>query len=373
MSMEEKNIPNLSKLHEGMIVKNYKEMCYLLGEHYYDTGGRVKENQIERWSRFFKYKRIGHEWFIETILDQPLNEVSKIRTVYAGIIESMITDYFNRSKCDEIKSSNAAIAQAVGLTDLNFYLKRHELYNQSNTNPEEVYFIQRVGNKLNDTIISAIESMKSRSLITYQYEPTVKVIDDIHETIVERPMTEAEISSLNSITQDVINEYGKMYKIPNPTIQDIYIKELSFYFNKRLFGLLLEKHPYIVNYFKRLKIAKTNDKQAIPLRNIDINGLSDDEKKLEINNRFCEALEIQMKSRQNKYQVKYGHLINENKLNKLPKPVITDEFVRNQNKLLDNYVRLKNHHNSILNVTPIEYPSDVIFSKRRGIFSLEHE
>lgn len=56
---------DLKNIKEGMIVKNYKEMCKLLGEK--EKGGNSRAYQIKDWERYFKFKKDGHKFVIQKI------------------------------------------------------------------------------------------------------------------------------------------------------------------------------------------------------------------------------------------------------------------------------------------------------------------
>ena len=54
---------NITNLKIGDTIKNYKEMCSLLGEKI-TNGGKSKEAQIKNWERYFQYERQGQKFHI---------------------------------------------------------------------------------------------------------------------------------------------------------------------------------------------------------------------------------------------------------------------------------------------------------------------
>lgn len=53
----------------GMVVKNYKELCKLLGEKV--KTGESKQIQTKNWERYFKFKKNGHQFVITEVLSEP--------------------------------------------------------------------------------------------------------------------------------------------------------------------------------------------------------------------------------------------------------------------------------------------------------------
>ncbi|WP_047155168.1 hypothetical protein [Aneurinibacillus tyrosinisolvens] len=63
---------NLQNICAGDIVKNYKELCALLGQT--DRTGNSKKSQIAEWERHFKYSKSGNKFVIEEIYETPLEK-----------------------------------------------------------------------------------------------------------------------------------------------------------------------------------------------------------------------------------------------------------------------------------------------------------
>ena len=61
---------DLNSLNEGMIVKNYRELCDLLGVNIKD--GKSRKLQIEEWKRYFDFERQGNKYIINKIYNTPL-------------------------------------------------------------------------------------------------------------------------------------------------------------------------------------------------------------------------------------------------------------------------------------------------------------
>ena len=60
-------------LHNGQIIKNYKELCSILGLE--TKSGDSKVAQLKELERYFSYKRDGHKFIIEEIYQKPLPKI----------------------------------------------------------------------------------------------------------------------------------------------------------------------------------------------------------------------------------------------------------------------------------------------------------
>ncbi|MFC8688185.1 hypothetical protein [Brevibacillus porteri] len=66
---------DLTKISNGLIVKNYKEMCNLLNVK--AKTGNAKLAQLNEWKRFFSYRKEGNKFIIEQIYNEPLDKTLK--------------------------------------------------------------------------------------------------------------------------------------------------------------------------------------------------------------------------------------------------------------------------------------------------------
>lgn len=334
---------NVDKLYEGMVVKNYKEMCNILGENYYSASGKVKSNQLEKWQRFFSYENKGHKFIIKTIYSEPLPDMSKIRVLYTGIIELLIMQYLNDAESDEIFISKSKLYQYLGMASKRYFDYKKEYHEGRLEDVCDRYCIQRVDGKLNDILHSALESMRKRFLITYRYDYVVYERSS-NGYIIQRLMTSEEEKVILSIYNKVLNEYGEKFGIPNINIQSIYSRRLTTQFYSEVETRIKEVFPLWESHHKKLRIIKCNEglKKAIPIKQDEIKKLSQQSKKIELNFRVCESLKKQMQNKYNNYWDKFGWMLINGKELDLPSPVIDDYFVERQDEFVDNYVRIHN-------------------------------
>lgn len=86
---------NLDNITEGLIVKNYKQMCELLNQTV--KGGDSKRSQLKEWSTYFNYEKDGNKFIIKEIYDTQLekedgrvNNKGGNNSIYAENIDRLI-------------------------------------------------------------------------------------------------------------------------------------------------------------------------------------------------------------------------------------------------------------------------------------------
>lgn len=79
---------NTSRLQVGQTVKNYKELCALLGEK--ESAGNSRKAQLKEFARYFEWEKSGQKFLITDIYDTPLLKVDgRLSGNYrAGIINT---------------------------------------------------------------------------------------------------------------------------------------------------------------------------------------------------------------------------------------------------------------------------------------------
>lgn len=91
--MEDIDVSGLTK---GMVVKNYKELCRILGERV--TSGAAKQCQLKRWAKRFELERKGYKYKIKKIYERDYNELpNKKRGAWIQYIEPLIVDSVSRA------------------------------------------------------------------------------------------------------------------------------------------------------------------------------------------------------------------------------------------------------------------------------------
>lgn len=90
---------NLKNITEGIIIKNYKEMCSILEEPVLD--GNSKKAQLKEWLRYFDYERNGHKYIIKEIYASPLPEDFSNNDIYSKYIQVILAKYLKKNENEE--------------------------------------------------------------------------------------------------------------------------------------------------------------------------------------------------------------------------------------------------------------------------------
>ena len=89
---------NTSNLKIGQVVKNYKELCALLGEEF-KQGGDSRKAQLKEFARYFEWEKSGQKFLITDIYDTPLpKEDGRNKGKYVKCIEIILLNYLSKQK-----------------------------------------------------------------------------------------------------------------------------------------------------------------------------------------------------------------------------------------------------------------------------------
>lgn len=216
-------------IYEGLIVKNYKEMCQLLDEKI--TDGNSKKSQLNNWKRYFDFQKDGQKFVILKVYDKPFptDEARQKREgIYIRYIECLLmraiaqsstngilivtqsnlyrelgmvndrySEYYKaklkKRSCEEVDDGDNHIEDAPNDTEENNQELKHFIsqvlervnskgkpYEQdidkmvvdgniiSKVNEWNIYtFYQAANRKLKTILVRALTSMQSRKLINY--------------------------------------------------------------------------------------------------------------------------------------------------------------------------------------------------------------
>lgn len=176
---------------KGDMIKNYKEMCDLLGEKY--LSGKSKVAQLEIWNMFFGWKNIGHKFLIVELYSPHFINSSKIKNnskeYYQDMQKILMNMLFNKEFMYVDNAhyvSKSALAKAVGLCNDNYFLyfrDQEKLAKGKNYDRENVsdFYIRSYRMFKRDTL-NILKGMENRALLhfseTYVVTPVSLVTDD---------------------------------------------------------------------------------------------------------------------------------------------------------------------------------------------------
>lgn len=330
---------NTSRLQVGQTVKNYKELCALLGEK--ESAGNSRKAQLKEFARYFEWEKSGQKFLITDIYDTPLpKEDGRNKGKYVKCIEIILLNYLSKQKGYTYTLSKKKWWELLGMVNRKYdNVSQEELLeiNPVITKFEIRHYYQRCNKKLEEILFSALRSLSSRKLIDWEIE-TVIVTRNQEKThyrvanVFEKKMIlRAERYVLHKIMH-----LEKMFNVFAKQMQDEFYRLV----NEILKDSLDEDWQY---YFKQVKIIYNHDQvvEAIP----DIEA---ELRKLELNDKVVNTLNEHAEEKYRKERKKYednsaklfeklvnGEDISEEKIFKIP-----DTYVMAQELLTDELIRL---------------------------------
>ena len=239
----------------GNTVKNYKNMCEILGEQI--TSGVAKQNQLERWKIYFDYNKIGHRFEITRIYDEATTRENEkqyfnkkkslklfARSLYRKELVAILLYIIKKSDGSHLWESKLNLAIKCGL--MNEHVKGKVKYKDYTSYRSKIkktegqarylsvnmykhfycLFSQSLKKGVYNVINSALEAMQELEIITCN---TIYVGLKEKEFI---PLSINEIIKYKQIENKVLEEIYPEYaiKVSSPKKQ-IRIKDLMYFPN----------------------------------------------------------------------------------------------------------------------------------------------
>ena len=221
---------NLTNLSVGMKIKNYKELCKLLGES--EKGGKGKSYQIKDWNRHFDFERSGHEYIITEIHKTP--KVKSIEnSIYRTYIELLLAYELSQREGYTHDYTRPSLYMILGMTNPNFHYNYYSNQVQSLIEEKNVpkwqvnKFKSRSRKKLYSILASALNSMKSRKLL--EYDELRIIVEQIESNEVHRVATYAERKEIQRIERNILEQmgYAKINHIHKDVDRRTYFKKVD--------------------------------------------------------------------------------------------------------------------------------------------------
>ena len=257
-----------SQLCIGMVVKNYKEMCRLLGEPE-KNGGTSKKAQLKEWRRHLDWMRDGNRYIILDIYEQPLpredGRMNGNRAIYVKLVETVLAYYLSSCEGHTKTLTRRRWQELLGMVNKKYYK-----YNRFNTEPlfelkavspyfsewEIKHFYYRSWRKLNEILRNALKSLRDRALIEYKIETVIVPADSWKPWFAANDREEEEILKAR---HQVLEEMGLLKE------QQVYCTYRQGEYFDRVNEILKEQHGW-KRFFRQIKIIYNleNMQRAIP-------------------------------------------------------------------------------------------------------------
>lgn len=321
---------NIEKLKEGMVIKNYKELCNLLGLKV--LNGKSKVYQIQNMERYFSYHKNGNKFIIDEIYDTPkLKEDKRIigdRSKYTQDFEIIMTGLlYNKMDEDSVVMSRGQLYKAMSLVNSRYSYGRQNINSISEElkmNDDYVYdFYNNSNSKLRSVLESNLRSCYNRGLLYWRPSISVCVkepivvydvlgkIKSIDSAIMHREAEDIEIKLILGVEDKVLAMMGFYSK------QEAFLKGKWREFKKKV-EKDLKKDTSIQYYYDSYTIVFNNN--VIKNRWEDINE-NIEESRIKLNSSIIKSL---IES-----SVKRSEKINSNK----------DEYLDSQKTLINKFIK----------------------------------
>ena len=218
-----------SRLEVGMCVKNYRELCKILGED--PNTGNAKKAQMKNWERYFEIQKVNgsQKLLIADIYENPKDKVDKrIEGIYVKSIELILLHYLSQQRGYQAYFTKRKLWLMLGmvneyyktipnseLKDIDYCITDFEINN----------FYQRVDSRLSNILKTALESLEKRFVIEFEKQ-TVIVDKDGRYHIAD------DLEIHNILTKK--NEIAKSLGCKDGGEQEIFLKRKTAEFYKAL-------------------------------------------------------------------------------------------------------------------------------------------
>lgn len=287
LSPESENTPiDTSQLEVGMVVKNYKALCELLGQP--EKGGRSRTYQQKDWKCYFDWEKSGQKFIISDIYDTPLSkeDLRKLgnNSIYVNCIEVILLQYLSEQKGFTATLTKRDWWEILGLNNQNYgRIPESNLIqlNESITPFEIKHFYQRCNKKLEQILFSSLNSLSNRKLIDYEVETVIIMEDEFGNRFHHIAQFEDEKTKITAMERYVLHDimgYERMIQVFSS------FRQAEFYHKV---NELLEEYYGWKGYFKQIHIAYTpkHVHEALPEMTIKL------QKEL-LNSKVIDALNI---------------------------------------------------------------------------------
>jgi len=223
------NIEKLkNKINEdGNELKSYRDLCNAL--EIKPKGGNQKKAQLKELERYIKLsKGKGYRLIVDEIYDTPKPE-SKKSSVYGGIVQILLTDFFIKAGVEKMYITKSYLMQQVNLINKNYRKnkKNAKEYSISNSINEHTLhdFFDTTDSTLGGVIETALKALQNKAIILFTEDHIVRQ----SETSVYRMATDSERRVILKTRDKLLKKYGysSIRKILFSEHQHQYKKETS--------------------------------------------------------------------------------------------------------------------------------------------------
>lgn len=271
----------VENLHEGQVIKNYKELCALLEiepKPSNNTNGRKSHHK--EFERYFEYNKQGQKYIINKIYKSPKEKTNKKggnNKIFVDDFRNLMVYMLHKDRSESILMSKGMLYKAFNLVNENYLLGRNnmtklaEVTEVSQTSIYDFYDYNSV--KLKDTVERNLKHCRSRSLLIYESVVCVAIqeafisYNELNKPILDeqgRVVSESRLTYREATKQEkqIILKYENEVKneLGLKDNQDIFLKGKWKYFKQQVENKLKVANTNIKFYYDAYKITWNNEK-----------------------------------------------------------------------------------------------------------------
>ena len=257
-----------SKLQVGQVVKNYKELCNILGMPIYKSGSNQDKAQKKLYKRYFEWEKTGQKIVVLDIYDEPLESgdarQSGNRNIYLKYIESILLKYVYHKKGQVCYITKNQLWTILGMINSNYkkipwkVLQNEDEYLDI-SKWEFDKFYMRCSSKLNSILYGALRNLDNRSLIKWEIQTMIVIPDTKGKMSNHYVANDNEIRRILAVERKVLKEMG--FESKNHVACCMKLQEFYSKVNSELYDLYGWERKY-----ERIKIIFNSEdiKEEIP-------------------------------------------------------------------------------------------------------------
>jgi hypothetical protein len=212
---------DITKLYVGQKIKNYKQMCSLLGQD--EKIGNSRKSQIKEWERYMLWEQDGHKVIIKEIYSEPLEKKTKEgsnNAPYANQIQKLVLDLLLQdSNNGHILLSKFKLLQELNMINPNYAFSKRRIPKLSqflNINEKDVNeFYESSSVTIVRNLESALNKLRSKAVIFWSKAImlcTISINYQLNE--LGEPVAEKNFVGLDEYDEEIYNhkaQYSSVY------------------------------------------------------------------------------------------------------------------------------------------------------------------
>lgn len=160
---------NIKNLYQGQIIKNYKELCNMIGIK--ETTGAAKQKQLKELNSFCNYEKQGNKFIILEVYKDPIISTTQLKqTKYIKQLSNIIIEYLYNNN-NNIQIPLFKLLNVLGITNVNY--ESVNTYRKEYSQIKEIhlasiyYFYSNTKMEFKRIVERCLNNLRSRRVINW--------------------------------------------------------------------------------------------------------------------------------------------------------------------------------------------------------------